>query len=241
MKHLATARVLADGLDLTRKVLVDHVERGTVTPPLGFVENAGGRRDYLWEPDSSPTLDLLGATALVPASDEIALKEIKRGFYATPCRSSGHLGRYDGFPALGLCHKGHANIYPVIASVRIGYLDPVRENERGWQAIPTAEGDRIIDAARLSDTDRDTLRSVCRSRAALHGDDHLMVDPREIAVYKLAIRNPIATGVETESIVRGASWTIDPIDESTTSVDTCTLDQVAQWSHGPISAHEDRT
>lgn len=231
MKNLATARVLADRLDLTRKVLMDHVERGTVTPPLGFIENAGGRRDYLWEPDSSPTLDLLGATALVPASDEMALMEVRDGFYATPCRSSGHLGRYDGFPALGLCNKGHANVYSVNTSVRIGYLDPVRKEASRWEAIPTAEGDRIIDAARLSDADRDTLRSKCRSRAALNGDDHLMVDPREITVYELDIRHPIATGVETESIVRGASWTIDPIDESTTSVDTCTLDQVARWAH----------
>lgn len=231
MKNLATARVLADRLDLTRKVLMDHVERGTVTPPLGFIENAGGRRDYLWEPDSCPTLDLLGATALVPASDEMALQEIKRGFYATPCRSSGHLGRYAGFPALGLCNKGHANIYPVITSVRIDYLDPVREDASRWEDIPIDEGDRILDAAQLSGSDRDTLLSVCRSRAARHGDDHLMVDPREIAVYELDVEHPTATGVKTESIVRGASWTIDPIDESTTSVDTCTLDQVARWAH----------
>lgn len=231
MKKIATARALADRLAMTRKVLVDHVERGTVTTPLGFVENAGGRRDYLWAPDSAPTLDLLGATALVPASDEIALQEIQHGFYATPCRSSGHLGRYDGFPALGLCNKARATVYPVTTSVRIGYLDPVRDTDSRWETIPTAEGDRIIDSARLSDADRDTLRSVCRSRATLNGDDHLMIDPREIAVYQLDVEHPIARDVVTESIVRGASWTIDPVNESTTSVDTCTLDQVARWAH----------
>lgn len=231
MKKIATARALADRLAMTRKILVDHVERGTVTTPLGFVENAGGRRDYLWAPDSAPTLDLLGATALVPASDEMALQEIQDGFYATPCRSSGHLGRYDGFPALGLCSKSRATIYPVIRSIRIGFLDPVREQDSSW-LTSTSEGEMVIDCAELADSDRKTLQAVCRSRAALTGEgDGLMVDPREIAVYQLDVEHPIARDVVTESIVRGASWTIDPIDGSTTSVDTCTLDQVARWAH----------
>jgi hypothetical protein len=230
MIKLATARVLGSRLGLKRDAFKAHIERGTVTEPFGFVENAGGRTDYFWTSDSAPTLDLLGATALVPASEEIALQEVKEGFYATPCQTNGHLGRYDNFPALGLCHKSRTTIYPVIRSIRIGFLDPVREQDNYWW-IDTSEGDRIIDRAELSVSDRETLRAVCRSRAALVGEaDGLMVDPRAIAVYRLDVDNPIARDVVTESTVLGATWTVDPIDESTTSVGIYKLDQVANWA-----------
>lgn len=231
MKKFSTARDLGARLDLSTQVLVSHIDRGTVTPPVGYIENARGRRDFFWDPADSPTLDLLGATALVPASDEMAMQEIKYGFYATPCRSSGHLGRWSGFPALGLCHKSRATIYTVTGVVRIGFLDPVRDEHSYWRDIPTAEGDSIIDAAALSDADRDTLRTVCRSRTYLHGGGkNEMVDPREIAVYRLDVEHPIATDVELRSIVRGASWTIDPVNENTRSVDTYKLDAVAEWA-----------
>ncbi|MGP9725337.1 hypothetical protein ACT3SZ_15110 [Corynebacterium sp. AOP40-9SA-29] len=233
MRQYSNTRELAARMGMTAQSLVSHIDRGTVTEPLGYVEDARGRRDVFWEPTAIPTLHLCGATALVPTSDDMAMQEIRDGFYAAPCRSSGHIGRYDGMRALGLCRRGRATIYPVRHCVRIDYLDPVRATDSIWEDIPVAEGDRIIDNAALSEEYRKILRSVCQSRAKLHGSSaELMVDPREIAVYVLDVEHLIATDVEITSIVRGASWTIDHIDENTRSINTCTLDAVAQWARG---------
>lgn len=219
-------------MDLSTETLIKHVRRGTITAPLGYVENRRGSRDYIWEPGSAPALDLLGATGLVAASEDLALRELQGGFYATPCRSSGHLGRYDGFDILGLCRKRRADFYPVTRIVRIGYLDPVRNEDSDW-GIPVtlAEGDDILNDAQLDSADRKTLREVCTSRARYNElDDGSMIDPREITVYLLDIENPIVQRVELGSIVQGFGQTIDPVDENTTMVDTCTLDEVAAWA-----------
>lgn len=230
LEAFPTTRDVSHGMDLSTETLIKHVHRGTITAPMGYVKNRGNRHDFIWEPGSAPALDLLGATGLVAASEELALKELDAGYYATPSRSNRHLGRYDGVSALGLCNNRRADFYPVTRIIRVGYLDPVREGGSAWECLPLDEGDRILDDAQLSPADRATLREVCTGRANYHEHEDAMIDPREITVYVLDRARPIAREVKLKSIVQGFGHTVDPVNEHTEEVDTCKLDAVADWA-----------
>lgn len=227
---LNPGRDLAEAMGMRLQTLVAHVQRGTVTPPVGHVP--GKRQEFFWREGDTPALNLLGASAVVPASDEMGRLELKRGYYLTPCDTGNHLGRYDGVMSIGLCSQSAVDFYRVDQTVRIGYLDPVRRDidlSTPTCFVGVTEGDRLIDHSGLDDAEKELLRDACMYRAEIGTSDgsSSMANPALMTMYTFH-NDPVVTGVRCDSPVRGVRFTLQQVTAGMDTVSLHILDEVAQ-------------